>query len=134
MSLTLRDALIRLTVAELKELVRYLPGAETTGRKDQLLERIIGGMLGPALNAIWSGLDETQQAAVAEAVYHPLGEYSEQRFRAKYQRVPSFQVVSGTIYEGLTAIDKDLRVQPGLAPSWKCIPGRSLSLVNWFAT
>ena len=31
---------------------------------------------------------------------------------------PSFQVVSGTIYEGLTAIDKDLRVQPSLAASW----------------
>ncbi len=31
---------------------------------------------------------------------------------------PSFQVVSGTIYEGLTAIDKDLRVQPSLAQSW----------------
>ena len=35
---------------------------------------------------------------------------------------PSFQVVSGTIYEGLTAIDKDLRVQPGLAQSWTVSP------------
>ncbi len=35
---------------------------------------------------------------------------------------PSFQVVSGTIYEGLTAIDKDLRVQPGLAASWTVSP------------
>ena len=92
MSITLRDALARLTVPELKDLLSHLPGAETTGRKDELLERIIAGMLGPQLNAIWSGLDETQQAAVAEAAYHPLGEYSEQRFRAKYQRVPSFKV------------------------------------------
>ena len=30
----------------------------------------------------------------------------------------SFMVVNGTIYEGLTAIDKDLRVRPGLAESW----------------
>jgi peptide/nickel transport system substrate-binding protein len=30
----------------------------------------------------------------------------------------SFQVVNGTIYEGLTSIDKDLRVKPGLAASW----------------
>jgi peptide/nickel transport system substrate-binding protein len=30
----------------------------------------------------------------------------------------SFQTVNGTIYEGLTAIDKDLRVGPGLAESW----------------
>lgn len=30
----------------------------------------------------------------------------------------SFTVVNGTIYEGLTAIDKGLRVVPGLAESW----------------
>ncbi|AWM85821.1 ABC transporter substrate-binding protein [Microvirga sp. 17 mud 1-3] len=31
---------------------------------------------------------------------------------------PSFMVVNGNIYEGLTAIDKDLKVIPGLAESW----------------
>jgi len=31
----------------------------------------------------------------------------------------SLQVVNGTIYEGLTAIDEDLRVVPGLAESWE---------------
>ena len=92
MSIALKDALARLTVPELKDLVSHLPGAETAGRKDEVIERIIVGMLGPGLQAIWSALDETQQAAVAEAVHDPLGEYSEQRFRAKYQRVPSFQV------------------------------------------
>ena len=30
----------------------------------------------------------------------------------------SFQTVNGTIYEGLTALDKDLRVGPGIAESW----------------
>ena len=30
----------------------------------------------------------------------------------------TFQMINGTIYEGLTSIDKDLRVQPGLAVSW----------------
>jgi peptide/nickel transport system substrate-binding protein len=34
----------------------------------------------------------------------------------------SFQTVNGTIYEGLTAIDKDLRVGPGLAESWTVSP------------
>lgn len=92
MSITLRDALARLTVPQLKDLVSHLPGAETAGRKDELIERISVAMLGPGLNAIWSGLDETQQAAVAETVYHPRNKYSEQRFRAKYQRVPAFQV------------------------------------------
>jgi peptide/nickel transport system substrate-binding protein len=31
----------------------------------------------------------------------------------------SFQIVNGTIYEGLTAIDKDLRTVPGLAEKWE---------------
>jgi len=31
---------------------------------------------------------------------------------------PTLMIVSGNIYEGLTAIDKDLKVTPGLAESW----------------
>jgi peptide/nickel transport system substrate-binding protein len=34
----------------------------------------------------------------------------------------SFQIVNGTIYEGLTTIDKDLRIVPGLAQSWVMAP------------
>jgi peptide/nickel transport system substrate-binding protein len=34
----------------------------------------------------------------------------------------SFQIVNGTIYEGLTTIDKDLRIVPGLAQSWTIAP------------
>jgi len=34
----------------------------------------------------------------------------------------SFAVINGTIYEGLTAIDKDLRLRPGLAESWTVSP------------
>jgi peptide/nickel transport system substrate-binding protein len=30
----------------------------------------------------------------------------------------TFAIINGTIYEGLTAIDKDLRLRPGLAESW----------------
>ncbi|MBM6593329.1 ABC transporter substrate-binding protein [Microvirga pudoricolor] len=35
---------------------------------------------------------------------------------------PSFMVVNGNIYEGLTAVDKDLKVGPGLAESWTVSP------------
>src|SRR5215207_10671166 len=35
---------------------------------------------------------------------------------------PSFMVVNGNIYEGLTAIDKDLKTVPGLAESWTAAP------------
>ncbi len=34
----------------------------------------------------------------------------------------TFQIISGTIYEGLVAVDKDLRVKPGLAESWTISP------------
>jgi peptide/nickel transport system substrate-binding protein len=34
----------------------------------------------------------------------------------------SFQIVNGTIYEGLTAIDKELRVVPALANAWTISP------------
>jgi peptide/nickel transport system substrate-binding protein len=34
----------------------------------------------------------------------------------------SFQIVNGTIYEGLTMIDKDLRIVPSLAQSWTVSP------------
>ena len=43
----------------------------------------------------------------------------------------SFMVVNGTIYEGLTAVDKDLRLNPGVAdpgpsrPTARPIPSRS---------
>lgn len=120
MSITLRDALARLTVPQLKDLVSHLPGAETAGRKDELIGRIIAGMRGTGLNAIWSGLDETQQAAVAESVYHPLGEYSEQRFHAKYQRMPSFQVAGAKSHGYSSGKSSALGLFIHYAPDERC--------------
>ena len=34
----------------------------------------------------------------------------------------TFAVINGTIYEGLTSIDRDLRLRPGLAESWTVSP------------
>src|SRR5215213_7395456 len=45
----------------------------------------------------------------------------------------STQVVSGTIYEGLTAIDKDLRVVPSLAKSWTVSPDGKTYVFNLVA-
>lgn len=98
MPTTLADALVRLTVPDLKDVASHLADPATAGRKEVLIERILAAMLGPELKALWIRLDETQQAAVAEAVHHPLGEYSEQRFRAKYQRVPSFSLAGTKSY------------------------------------
>jgi hypothetical protein len=92
MTTTLSEALTQLTVPDLKDLASHLPGAEKLGRKDELIALIAGSMLGSALNTVWSALDKLQQAAVAEATHHPLGEYSQQRFQARYQNVPAFSV------------------------------------------
>ena len=88
----LKESLQKLVVADLKDLVRYLPGAQVDGRKDELIERIASAMLGVELQSVWKSLDAMQAAAVAEAVHHPQGEFSAQRFRAKYQSDPAFEV------------------------------------------
>lgn len=92
MSITLKESLQSLVVADLKDLIRYLPEAEAVGRKDELIERIADAMLGAKLQSIWLKLDTLQAAAVAEAVHHPQGEFSSRRFRAKYQGDPSFEM------------------------------------------
>ena len=95
----LKQALLALTVPDIKDLVSHLPGGNTVGRKEELIDQIVGVMLGGAsqgamfsadLKSVWNQLDATQQSAVAEALYHPLGEYSTPRFRAKYETVPRF--------------------------------------------
>ena len=92
MPIMLKEALQSLVVADLKDLIRYVPQAEAAGRKDELIERIADAMKGAKLQSIWLKLDTLQAAAVAEAVHHPQGEFSPQRFRAKYQGDPSFEV------------------------------------------
>ncbi len=96
--MTLRDLLGCLTVAELKDLMGYLPSGATSPRKDDLIERIVVAMCGRELQTVWALLDETQQTAVAEAAHHPLGEYSDRRFRARYQRAPAFHIAPGRSY------------------------------------
>lgn len=92
MPIMLKEALARLTVPQLKDLLDHVPGAKAATRKDDLVERITSALLGPELMAVWLGLDEVQRAAVAEAAHDPLGEYSAQRFQAKYQKHPAFEV------------------------------------------
>ena len=91
MSLMLKESLQSLVVADLKDLIRYVPQADTVGRKDELIERIAEAMLGAKLQSIWLKLNTLQAAAVAEAVHHPQGEFSSLRFRAKYQADPLFK-------------------------------------------
>lgn len=92
MPLMLKESLQNLVVADLKDLISHLPQAQALGRKDELIETITNAMQGAKLQALWSKLDTLQAAAVAEAVHDPLGEFSPQRFRAKYQADPAFNL------------------------------------------
>lgn len=98
MSITFKDLLVRHTVADLKALMDHLPGADRVGLKDELIDRILLAMSGPELKAIFSRLDPMQQAAIAEAVHHPLGEYASQRFHAKYHAAPAFVIETKDAY------------------------------------
>lgn len=91
----LKDAITRSTVSELKDLLTYIPLTHTEGLKGELVERITVAMLGESLEAIWASLDDLQRNAVAEAVYHPQGEYSSQRVQAKYAKAPAFVTDKG---------------------------------------
>ena len=94
MTITLSDLLARYTVPNLKDFLEHIPGSNKSGRKEDLIARLLDAMSGPDLQSHFSRLDALQQAAVAEAVHHPLGQYSGQRFLAKYQALPAFETSS----------------------------------------
>lgn len=87
-----RDVLVRHTIDQLKSLIRCLPDASPSGKKDDLVSSIQQGLSGPGLQALWNRLDDTQRQAVAETVYAVDGRFSPERFRAKYGRLPDFSV------------------------------------------
>lgn len=89
---TLNEALSRLTIDQLKSLMRWLPDASRTGRKDELVGAILKSLSGEGLRALWDSLDDTQRLAVAETVYDLDGLFHENRFRARYGRLPDFTI------------------------------------------
>ena len=91
----LTDVLLRLTVDQLKSLMRWLPDATPTGKKEQLIGQILKSLDGDGLRALWDRLDDTQRMAVAEAAYAERGVFDRKRFRAKYGRLPDFTVDEG---------------------------------------
>lgn len=97
MPLLLKEALSHHTVDGLKDLLKLIPGGSTVGRKDELVGQLFAAMcgdelFGAGLRERWADLDETQQAAVAEAACHPRGLFEKSRFSAKYGRSPVFSV------------------------------------------
>jgi hypothetical protein len=88
----LNEVLPRLTVDQLKSLMRWLPDASPTGRKDLLVGAILRSLAGDGLRALWDRLDDTQRMAVAETAYALDGLFDGNRFRAKYGRLPDFTI------------------------------------------
>lgn len=89
----LNDALARLTIDQLKSLMRWLPDTSPTGKKDLLIGQILRSLDDDGLRTLWERLDDIQRMAVAEAAYAPDGLFDGKRFRAKYGRLPDFTVM-----------------------------------------
>jgi hypothetical protein len=89
---TLNEVLARLTIDQLKSLMRWLPDASPTGKKDQLVGAILRSLAGDGLRALWDRLDDIQRMAVAETAYALDGLFDGNRFRAKYGRLPDFTI------------------------------------------
>lgn len=91
----LNEVLSRLTIDQLKSLMRWLPDTTPTGKKDQLVGQILNSLDGDGLRMLWDRLDDTQRMAVTEAAYTEHGFFDRKRFRAKYGRLPDFTVNDG---------------------------------------
>ncbi|HEV7835588.1 MAG TPA: hypothetical protein VGP09_19735 [Caballeronia sp.] len=81
---TLNEVLVRLTIDQLKSLMRWLPDAAPSAKKDQLVGAILRSLAGDRLRALWDRLDDIQRTAVAETAYALEGFFDGDRFRAKY--------------------------------------------------
>src|SRR5471032_994273 len=89
---TLNEVLPRLTIDQLKSLMRWLPDAAPIGKKDLLVGAILRSLSGDGLRTLWGRLDDVQRMAVAETAYTRDGLFDGNRFRAKYGRLPDFTI------------------------------------------
>lgn len=92
---SVHDALQILTVDDLKAILQLLSTGSKSTRKADLIEAIESELAGERLKSLWDRLDETQQAAVAEAIYSPEGRHDAAQFHAKYDASPAFRCKQG---------------------------------------
>ncbi len=95
-NITLRDALTRLCVDDLKVLTRFLPDFQLASRKDDLITYLVSSLLGDDLKTLWCMLDAVQQSAVAQAAHDPAAQHRPSQFQAKYRAAPVFATSVGT--------------------------------------
>jgi len=87
---TLNAALQSCNVDWLKRLATTLSNDKKPTRKTELIAFIEQQLAGEGLRTVWERLDETQQAAVAEAVHGSEPIYRADQFVAKYGKLPSW--------------------------------------------
>jgi len=86
----LHDTLWSLTNDDLRIRLKFLDAKAKVTRKAELIDAIKATLEGPALDSAWEALAETEQLAVAEAVYDPARRHHSDQFTAKYGRVAEF--------------------------------------------
>ena len=84
---TLESALAGRTADDLRRLAS-LTGEKLPTRKADIAAVILRHLQGDRLRTVWQGLDELQQAAVAEVVHADSSRFDAARFRAKYGKDP----------------------------------------------
>jgi hypothetical protein len=86
---TLESALADCTADDLRKLAA-LTGEKPPSRKADIAAVIVRHLAGERLRTVWQGLDELQQAAVAEVVHSDSSRFDAARFRAKYGKDPGW--------------------------------------------
>jgi hypothetical protein len=86
---TLDSALAGCSADDLRKLA-VLTGEKPPSRKADIAAVIVRHLAGERLRRIWQGLDELQQAAVAEVVHADSLRFDAARFRAKYGKDPNW--------------------------------------------
>ena len=85
----LEDLLLALRGEDLLAMVKLLPVAKTyPTRKADRAAVIMGHLAGDRLREAWEDLDHVQRLAVAESLYDPDRRFRQDRFRAKYGKLP----------------------------------------------
>jgi hypothetical protein len=86
---TLESALSASTAEDLRKLAA-LTAEKPPTRKADIAAVIVRHLAGERLRTVWQGLDELQQAAVAEVVHADSSRFDAARFRAKYGKDPDW--------------------------------------------
>jgi len=89
---TLHDLLWELTLRDLTPRLKLLGVKPEKGNKGCIIDTQKREYSPEGLRRIWDALSELEQAAVAEAVYHPDHVYDVRKVRAKVGEVPNFYI------------------------------------------